>query len=1181
MHDTLVAHGGVWTGSGIELRYQWESCDETGGECAPIEGATSAKYDLSEGDQSTTVRVRVGVDGTADSVSDTSAVTPEIAAAGTFASVQAPTISGASQVGQGLTSNSGVWSATGAVSYSYQWQSCDLYEVECSDIEGATQSTYVPVSGDAGDRLRVVVTATDESSHKASRESAVSQPVAKEHAPVVEQQPTITGAAISGDVLTATTGVFAIDSPSYGYQWERCAAGGSCEAITGATLASYTLTSGDLGDRIRVLVKASDSEGNTTAVSEPTTEVATAALTELTHPSISGVVQSEGSLSADPGIWSGSGAVSYAYQWEKCNASGEDCSAIEGAEAQTYAPSGGDLGSTFRVAVTATNPLGGKTAVSSHTLASPGGEASVEEAQEIAKDADPAVIASSTSATLEGQSIAPALSDEGEELASQNTLTTSTISKETAGEFAINTPVGELSFAPVETSPNATTPPTIVNGSAALFANTWPATDTIVRAEPLGVTDLLQLRSNEAPRVFSWEARLGPDQELKQLSDGSVAVVEASEEIAQPSNSGQEVGESGPLRDTSEGPPETSEEKAEAEKEEAEPETEEAEPETEEEAPLESLPASPETHPATGEASAGQPEPQQTLASYESAKAAMSGAETQTDGKALMVMSVPTATDAEGHTVPAKLSVVGDTITLTIAPGAEADYPLLVDAAVSAPSDKASEERDPVKYGLSDQSKEKTGHIDEHIAEDGHVAPGLDPNLKDGPLKIKTARLVVPFDVVTAKTEYAKREKAHMEEWLTKVGKAHLQPLITISKDYERDPCGEDESSKCLPPPSVAAYQKAVERLMKDLLKGNAKRGFSPVQLWGAWNEPDAGIDPLLRRAGLAARYWEAAESVLTKLAKHCPGCAVIAGEFAYASGYEHKYTDHYRNMLMYGMTEPSVGAKRLLRVRPTVWSFHDYHDVIERQQKAVSEFASFTDERLLGKPRLFMSEAGVELINGKKATKVHDGGDEVELKNYPALQAQAAEDFISLHSVKATHEKISRMDREYYYMYTAPNEAQREKHEFDSALLEAEDGQRSVRPAYCVLGFGSHVCPPTVEPGPQKNISTGDKVCETSPSAVEISGSVNPNGAKVFSYEFEYGVSVTGGKYEHVTTAQDDKPTDVWGAAEVNTTIPVTAFEVTEHGTCPSTIHYRLVAKNVQGLRDSSDQTVTFGGAL
>jgi hypothetical protein len=115
---------------------------------------------------------------------------------------------------------------------------------------------------------------------------------------------------------------------------------------------------------------------------------------------------------------------------------------------------------------------------------------SVEEAQTTGDQTDPAVLAPSTTATLEEQSISPALSDTGEELASHSTLTSSTISKETAGEFAVNTPAGEVSLTPVESQPAAAIPPTIVNGAAALFANTWPATDIIIRPQPLGATTL-------------------------------------------------------------------------------------------------------------------------------------------------------------------------------------------------------------------------------------------------------------------------------------------------------------------------------------------------------------------------------------------------------------------------------------------------------------------------------------------------------------------------------------------------------------------------------------------------------------------------------------------------------------------------------------------------------------------
>jgi hypothetical protein len=825
------------------------------------------------------------------------------------------------------------------------------------------------------------------------------------------------------------------------------------------------------------------------------------------------------------------------------------------------------------------SPLGEESAVSGHTDAWPGGEASVEEALTILQETDPAVIAASTSASLEEQSIAPSLKDAGEELSSQDTLTSSTISKETAAEYAVSTPAGELSITPVEASPNATTPPTIVNGAAAFFANTWPATDAIVRPEPLGIETMLQLRSTEAPRRFSWEIRLGPDQELKQLSDGRVAVVEASEET-QPINS-EEAGESGPLRDTTEGPAETSEEKTEAE-------TEESESGSEEEAPLESLSASPETSTAAGEAAAGQPQPQQTHASYEAAQGIVSDAEAKTAGKTLMVIAAPAVTDAKGEAVPGELTTTGDTITFTIKPEPGATYPLLIDATVSAASDKASEARSPVQYGLSDQSREMKGHIDEHFDENGNVASGLDPRLKNGPLGIKTVRLVVPYDVVSRKNKYAMEKKALLEGWLRKVGREHLQPLVTISKDYKRDPCGENGNLTCLAPPSVAEYHKSVEMLMRDLVKGNTKRGFPPVELWGAWNEPDAGIDPLHKDWGRAAHYWVAASSILTSLSKqlkprseYCRHCVVLAGEFAYAFGYEHIYTERYRNMLLYDKTKLAEGAKRL-RSPPRLWGFHAYHDVVERTNESVKRLAAFTSKRL-GKPRLFMSEGGVDLRDGKKEVEVKQGADKVILIGALDLQAEAAETFRRLYTAKISSEKTSRVDREYYYMYTAPSSEEREKNVFDSGLIEIEGGHRVPRPAFCVLAYVSHICPPTVETGPSRSVSVGIKVCSSTPSSVEVGGKVNPNGAKIISYEFEYGKTgpvVPGGKYEHSTAIQAAKPTDRWLGFEAHGDIPVTAFEETEVGECPSPIHFRVVARNVQGVSHGADHVVSFSRA-
>ncbi len=496
-------------------------------------------------------------------------------------------------------------------------------------------------------------------------------------------------------------------------------------------------------------------------------------------------------MSADPGIWSAAGAVTYAYQWQRCNAAGGDCSSIEGATEPDYALVSADLGTTLRVRVTVTSPLGSESATSAHTTAPLGGEVSVEEAREILRTVDPAVLASATATTLEEQSIAPTLRDSSEELVSQSTLTSSSIAKETAGEFAVNTPVGEISLTPVESQPTAATPPTIVNGAAALIANSWPATDTVIRPQPLGAATILDLRSAEAPRSFSWQLRLGPDQELKQLSDGTVAVV-AAPETATEASGAPEAGGSNGLHDTSPGPPETSEEKAEAE-------AEEAKPETEEEVPLESLPAAPESHVTTGEAGAGQPQPQLARAAYEAASATTTSAESQTKGKTLLAIAPPAVTDAEGHTVPASLSVADDTVTLKIDPGDGAVYPLLADTTVAAPTDKQSAARSHVRYGLSDQLAEKEGHIDEHFNEKGEAVAGFDPNLKSGPLHMSTVRLIVPYDVFASKSAYAGEEQARLKAWLKKVGKEHLTPFITIGKDYSEDPCGVKGNLACPP----------------------------------------------------------------------------------------------------------------------------------------------------------------------------------------------------------------------------------------------------------------------------------------------------------------------------------------------------------------------------------------------
>jgi hypothetical protein len=82
-------------------------------------------------------------------------------------------------------------------------------------------------------------------------------------------------------------------------------------------------------------------------------------------PAVAGGAQAGQTLTATPGAWSPATPPSaFAYQWERCDATGAACSPIPGATAQTYAVDAADTGATLRVSVTASDAVGATTAVS-------------------------------------------------------------------------------------------------------------------------------------------------------------------------------------------------------------------------------------------------------------------------------------------------------------------------------------------------------------------------------------------------------------------------------------------------------------------------------------------------------------------------------------------------------------------------------------------------------------------------------------------------------------------------------------------------------------------------------------------------------------------------------------------------------------------------------------------------
>jgi len=89
---------------------------------------------------------------------------------------------------------------------------------------------------------------------------------------------------------------------------------------------------------------------------------------DVSLPAIAGAAVPGQALTASPGGW-GDTPTAYAYQWQRCDASGGGCVALAGAVGPTYPVTAADAGSTLRVQVTATNRFGSVAAESAATEA--------------------------------------------------------------------------------------------------------------------------------------------------------------------------------------------------------------------------------------------------------------------------------------------------------------------------------------------------------------------------------------------------------------------------------------------------------------------------------------------------------------------------------------------------------------------------------------------------------------------------------------------------------------------------------------------------------------------------------------------------------------------------------------------------------------------------------------------
>ena len=251
----------------------------------------------------------------------------------------------------------------------WQWENSPAQpDPVWSSIADANSASYTPVAGDAGKRLRVVVTYTDGSGPERMAGSASTMRVDQVGKVTISTQTPVVGKAVKA-TLSDPDGI----ETNQVWRWERSPYGTESElvwmAIAGAQSISYKpVASEDSGNVLRVVVTYDDGTGTgRTATSSATERVDRAGTISVSpSPPVAGQAVTATLTDADGMV------LNQEWKWERSPRAGTpDWEVITGATTSAYTPTAeDDGGKILRVAVGYDDAFGtARSAVSPSTLA--------------------------------------------------------------------------------------------------------------------------------------------------------------------------------------------------------------------------------------------------------------------------------------------------------------------------------------------------------------------------------------------------------------------------------------------------------------------------------------------------------------------------------------------------------------------------------------------------------------------------------------------------------------------------------------------------------------------------------------------------------------------------------------------------------------------------------------------